>query len=442
MSAQAKDQISTLKATMMGINIMIGAGILSGPAIMAMAAGSASFLAWILTAIILLPVVYNVARLPEAIPGAGGIYLYCKKGFGNFGGFLGGWLYFIAMSFSATAILSAFRSAFLAFYPDMFVLQSKLAFLFVCLSLMLLLNLIPASTSATIQSYLTYFKLVPILAAICLLPFFITNGISISLNDLVNVPKAIPLAIFGFIGFEYCCSISHLVKGGPAAAKRAILTGFLFVAALYALFHFSVLVIMGTAGLISMQASGYAVFVGQRFPLVASILAYLLPLSTLITYVNSTNGLTFLNSINLQTFGNDRILRFSNYLTQQNSNGRPWISVIISLIFMLSLGLAIGDTQRLAIGANLSVVFLLVISTLALIKVEWHRSFDFDRGMAILGILIGLALVAFNWTCIAPTNTERATAMIPLFVGLALGLVLFIPNSSTANSYQSNKNFK
>lgn len=439
MSTQTADKISTLKATMMGINIMIGAGILSGPAIMAMAAGSASFLAWILTAIILLPVVYNVARLPEAIPGAGGIYLYCKEGFGGFGGFLGGWLYFIAMSFSATAILSAFRNSFLVFYPDMFVLQNKLVFLLVCLSLMLLLNLIPASTSATIQSYLTYFKLVPIFAAIFLLPFFIKNGISISLSDVVNVPKAVPLAIFGFIGFEYCCNISHLVKGGPAAAKRAILTGFLFVAALYALFHFSVLVIMGTAGLISMQASGYATFVGHRFPLIASILAYLLPISTLITYVNSTNGLTFLNSINLQSFGNDKILRFSNYLTDLNSNGRPWISVIISLIFMLSLGLSINDTQRLAIGANLSVVFLLVISTLALIKVEWHKAFDFDRGMAILGVCIGLGLVAFNWTCIAPTNAQRAMGMLPLFIGLALGLVLFNPSAQL--SVQNKKFF-
>lgn len=429
MSKEAKENISAFQAAVMAVNIMVGAGVLAGPGIMAAAAGGASFLGWTLAALILIPIVYNISRLPEAMPGAGGIYLYCKEGLGTFGGYVGGWLYFLCYNFAVTAVLSAFRLSFLTFYPDMWALQNKFVFLLICLSIVFGLNLLSASTAATIQSSLTYFKLVPVFAAIALLPLFISKGISISWGELSNVHKAIPLAIFGFFGFEYCCNISHMVRGGAAAAKKSILASFLFVAGLYTLFHFSVLVIMGTHGLATFQASGYAAFVGQKFPIIATILAFILPVATIVTYMNSTNGIVFLDAILLHTLAEDRMIRFSEFFRTLNGSGRPWVCVLISVLFSLFAGTLIESTSSLAVACNLCICVLLTTAIVALLKFEWHKPFDFNRLAGIVGIVVGLCLAVFNWTQIAPTNYERLLAAVPIFIGLCAGLLLFNPSA-------------
>jgi amino acid transporter len=415
----------------MGINIMVGAGVLAGPAIMAAVAGSASFLGWLLAAVILLPIVYSVARLPEVMPGTGGIYLYCRQGLGRFGGFAGGWLYFLCYNFSMTAILSAFRSSFLAFFPDMFVLQSKFVFLLICLAIIYALNLLSATTSARIQSYFTYFKLIPIITPILLLPvFFSPSSIAFSWPELASVYQTLPFAIFGFFGFEYCCNLSHMVKGGPNVAKKSILTGFLATAAIYTLFHLSVLSIMGVDGLMQFQASGYGAFVGVKFPLVATLLAYILPIATLVTFMNSSYGVLFLEGILLNVLAEDGLLKFSAPFKELNSNGRPWICVLVSALFSLFIGTVIQSTGDLAIACNLAIFSLLVVVIFALLKTERAKPFDLNRLVGIAAIIIGICLVVFNWTQIPGSSVEKFKIVLPLIMAMICGLLLF--NSTVA----------
>ena len=55
-------KISLVTAILMNINIMVGSGILIGPAVMAGIAGNASFLAWLLVALIFLPIVLSLCN--------------------------------------------------------------------------------------------------------------------------------------------------------------------------------------------------------------------------------------------------------------------------------------------------------------------------------------------------------------------------------------------
>ncbi|RME92196.1 MAG: APC family permease [Candidatus Hydrogenedentota bacterium] len=425
--SKTNEKISVLQAAIMGVNIMVGAGILASPGLMAAIAGGASFLGWSAAALILLPVVYNISRLPEAIPGHGGIYLYCKKGLGTFGGFAGGWLYFLSYNFAITAILSALRGAFLAANPNLWILRNKVAFFGLSLFSIFILNMLPASVFTRLNGVLTFVKLIPIFGAMALLPLFIKNGFNFAFNELMQVPKTVPIAIFGFCGFEYCCNLSHLVKGEPGAAKKSIIGGFLSTVAIYTLFHIGVLSIMNVEGLAKFKASGYASFVSKSFPIIGNILTLILPVATVVTFMNTANGVMFLDSLIMHSLAEDGMLRFERFFRSINTSGRPWVCTMIATLLSLVSGLIFESTQTLAVVCSLGITSLLVVATIALLKTEKDKPFGFNKLIAYLGILIGLGLVAFNWISIADDNTSRFISMLPMLVGMIMGILLYNP---------------
>ena len=91
------------------------------------------------------------------------------------------------------------------------------------------------------------------------------------------LPLSLPLAIFGFFGFEACCSVSHLIENSEKNAPRAILLGFLITAALYTLFHFGLLNVMGSTDLAQYGAPAFAGFLQLPIPYLKALLGLLIP---------------------------------------------------------------------------------------------------------------------------------------------------------------------
>ena len=90
-SEESNNKISVLVAIIMNVNIMVGAGIFISPPQMAQTAGSYSYLGWLLSALIFLPVVYASSQLSSHFPGEGGLYSYARRGLGKTAGFFCGW---------------------------------------------------------------------------------------------------------------------------------------------------------------------------------------------------------------------------------------------------------------------------------------------------------------------------------------------------------------
>ncbi len=87
MSPLKKIPVST--AVVMSINIMLGVGLYAGVHRMAAVAGNASFLGWVIVALLNLPIVYAISRMAALVPESGGFYRYAYKTFGRIGGFFG-----------------------------------------------------------------------------------------------------------------------------------------------------------------------------------------------------------------------------------------------------------------------------------------------------------------------------------------------------------------
>ena len=96
---------------------------------------------------------------------------------------------------------------------------------------------------------------------IILIPFIFSPSFSISSSEISMLPYSLPMAIFGYFGFEYCCSISHLIENSEKNAPRALLIGFFATALIYTLFHFGLLNLMGPKALTEYGASAFADFI-------------------------------------------------------------------------------------------------------------------------------------------------------------------------------------
>ena len=87
-----KKNISTFSLTMTGVTTIIGSGWLLGTQKIAMLAGPASLISWLLGAFVALLVGLFYIEIGSAHPSAGGIGYYSHLTHGRFCGFLTSWI--------------------------------------------------------------------------------------------------------------------------------------------------------------------------------------------------------------------------------------------------------------------------------------------------------------------------------------------------------------
>src|SRR6187401_101802 len=101
---EPRREVGFWTATSLVIGSMIGSGVFLLPATLA-AFGGISMLAWVITAFgsVMLALVF--AHLSRRNPATGGVYAYARDSFGDFGGFIVAWGYWISM-WTANATLA------------------------------------------------------------------------------------------------------------------------------------------------------------------------------------------------------------------------------------------------------------------------------------------------------------------------------------------------
>lgn len=107
--------------TALVFGLMVGVGIYNLPQNMAAVASPVSvFLAWIVTAAGILPLVISFKWLSEKYPQYNaGIYQYAQAGFGNYVGFNIAWGYWLCTAFSNVAYGVMLNDSFGAFFPSL-----------------------------------------------------------------------------------------------------------------------------------------------------------------------------------------------------------------------------------------------------------------------------------------------------------------------------------
>jgi len=424
---KSEGKISLLSAVLMSINIIVGVGIYFGPQLMAAEAGTFSFLGWALVGCLLFPIIWTVAVASRLFPDACGFYSYGKYGINEDAGFIALWGYWLGFTACAATQSVVFRDVISSQISMPFFDAHPFVFNACLLGILGALNLLAVEWISRVQSFSTIIKLLPIICVILLTPFYWwTSPVTYNVTDLSNLGATIPMALFGFWGFESACSISGYLKGGPSKAFFVILTAFFSVVFMYTFFHFGLIHIMGAAALMREGVQEFPQFMGIDSKPIVQFLQNCFIITLIINFMNAIYGVMLANICNLHNFASRKLIFFSGSLTKVNRFHRPFIAVFVQSLFVFLL-MSVAPSKEILIAlTNLGVIVAFFITILAVLLTQLRRKQYVQSLMSVGGFATLGVLIYYTWTrYMGPDIQTRLLYAAPLLIALVLGYAMF-----------------
>lgn len=223
------------------VNLTVGAGIFALPAVVASFLGAASFLAYILCALLMGMVLLCFMEVGSKIPVTGGVYAYIETAFGPFAGFLGSTLFWFGYCVMADAAVANILVENLSiFFPLLNQPALKLIFLAVLFGGIAWINVRGIQYGNRMGEIMTVAKLLPLLILIVGGLFFIRSD-NYHVSQWPSVQKLGEVSLilfFSFIGMEASLSASGEFKNPRRTIPRGILLGMFIIFIFYILIQF------------------------------------------------------------------------------------------------------------------------------------------------------------------------------------------------------------
>jgi APA family basic amino acid/polyamine antiporter len=238
--AKLKRELTLTTATIMGIAVIVGAGIYSLIGAATAVAGSGVWLSFLIAAIVALFTGLSYAELASMFPQAGSSYLYVMKGFNNkLLGFSAGWLILFETVIGAAAIAMAFGNylASIVAFPVMLAA-------FGIILLFSIINLIGIKESISINNVLFVLEVGGLIIVIAL--GFLLGTAHPNLLDfqLTPVLAGAALVFFAMLGFEMIATESEEAKDAKHTIPNAMVLSVAICTVLYTLFAIAALMLV------------------------------------------------------------------------------------------------------------------------------------------------------------------------------------------------------
>ena len=422
---QAQGKISFWIAVLMSINIIVGGGIFAGPQSMAAVAGGASSIAWLLMAIMMFPVVWGIATASRIFPGAGGFYNYCATGINKDFGFLAQWIYLLGYSLGTCAAMTTLlRMGFADHLGIECVAQHPYLANALILIFFSLLNLLSVSVVSKIQGGATLLKLFPIFIVIASFVWYWNPSIAYTSHDFFNLGATIPFVVFGYLGFEACCSLGHMLEDGPKSVGKVMLTAFFITALLYMLFNFGLLHIMGVENLANHGAMTFPMSMGLSSTL-THILSFCIIGAILLSYANSVFGVALGNVTNIVTLAQKKLIGGQELLTKTNSIGRPTVAALAHGVIVWAFLCFINDVRTLFAFTVIGVGTTYFLTLVAVLLASLKRKDYVQVVIMCLGFASCAVLFHSCWTTLGVDVMDRLIKLSPLIIGTVFGFVMY-----------------
>lgn len=417
--AELKRQLSLTHLIFLAAGAIIGSGIMVIPAIAADIAGPGSLLVWIAVGIFALSFSLIFAELASMYPSSGGIYTYVRKAFGDFWGFVTGWIAFVIGWVTIAMLTSAGLDYLGAIVPLFNNIFAKSICGVAIIGGLTLLNLRTVKGSGHFQAILTSVTLV----ALCGLIFF---GIP-SAKASNFVPMKITLIPFllaaayifePFIGWESMGFLAEETKK-KRNISIAIIAGTAIVVAVYVGL---VAVLLGNLKASTLTGTPLLQLSNALFGGVGATIFGIIAVSIILGAVNSW----VISHARLPfSMSRDRLL--PSTFVKTNRYGAPKNSLIVQFIFASLVFLFLGGIFKAIletlIPLALTIYFLVVISY---IKLRRQNKPEFDtkigKFMPIIilpAILIILINIRYEWRYFLIAAAAIALC-IPFFIQIKL----------------------
>lgn len=270
--------------------------------------GWSSLALWILAAVFfLIPSSFMVIDLNSRVPGVGGFYLWVKKAFGEWHGFLAAWCYWLSAIVWFPTVLFTISLSTLYVFGDQWLYLKDDFWFASTLSLgvlwfTVLLNIFGLKFGKWIQNIgaISLWVLFALLAAASFYQFM-TNGSSQKISTEAFFPDFSDFGVlpffaaitFSFGGLELSSVMSAEMKDSKKIMTKAVVVSALVVLALYTIGTFSLLVAIpeGEVGIIDGIAQNFYVLTNQLgWSILGPLGALLVALGTLGLFAAWMNG--------------------------------------------------------------------------------------------------------------------------------------------------------
>ncbi len=404
-----KKELGVWSLAILGITMIIGAGIFALIGEGVKLAGSSIMISLILTALIAFFSALSYAELSSIFPRASSSYIYVRKSFNSkFLSFLVGWCILCVFILGTSVISVAFANYLGHLIPLHFLIPSVVIIL--VFSLIALRGIKESARMIAILGVIEISTLVIfIIVGLSFGDFSRLGGISINFSTL----SVAGLLFFAFLGFEAMATCAEETKHANKIVPKAIILAFIICTLIYILVAIALLSLIplqeiGTAPI----AEGVVQYLGKNF-------SFLIAIGSLIAIGDGI--LVFLISGSRFVYGLSSEGVLPKVFSRVNEKFRtPHIAIL--LVALLSIGFCFfgRNLNLIANATNFAALFAFFFVNLSVIMLRIKNP-DAERGFKI-----PISIKNIPITSLLGVMTSFALICSLGFTGLGLGLGLLV----------------
>jgi APA family basic amino acid/polyamine antiporter len=450
-------ELSLFHITMMGVGMMIGAGVFVSTGIGIGVAGPGGILmAFALNGLLAFLSVMTYAELGSAIPHAGAGYSYVQKSFGGFPGFFSGWISWFAHSvagslyaitfakytihFLAQAEIFSWLSLNLPLYEKGLAVLTALVFIYI--------NYRGASETGTAGAVMAIGQTI-VLAVIGL------TGVYMAIRNpstMRNFEPFLPhgwgkvlvvmgFSLVGYEGYEVIANTAEEVVDAKKNVPRGIFFAVMIVITTYLLVAFAAVVGVRATGTSVIEwfqdqgATGFAEAIGQLLPiggLLVTLAAIFASTSALNATIYSSTRISF-------ALGRDGYLpKYCAHISRKNRT--PTVALLLSGTVIVTIAAAL-PVEVVCAGASLFFIVLFNLVTLAAIKIRIEQGEKLSYGY-LMPLFPVIPIVSFVGRLVIGVFLFDMGALAYFIAGawIAFGVLLyFVYSKANAREIEEGK---
>jgi len=409
------------------VNITIGGGIFRAAGMNEVTGrlGAAAPLAYIVCAVAMFFVVMCFAEAGSRVALTGGPYAYVERAFGNFAGFVVGWLLWLTGTIATAAVATIFADSMQRLAPTHPLVHGRTTVLALVFGIVALINVLGVQFGARLNIASTIAKLAPLALLIVLgmMNLDLDNFRGMHMPSAPDLSRASVFLIFAFAGIESAMVPSGEVREPGTTVPRAVFVAMAIVTVVYILIQVAAQGVLGgtlagrTAPLADVAETVMGPFGGL-----------LLGIAVVLSTFGYLCGMILAIPRALFAFARDGVLPLA--IANVHPKYRtPYVAIMLQAAIALALALSSGF-EPLVILANVSVLSVYLACAAAAWQLRRRDIRDADVSIArIPGSVLGppLAILIIIALLASITKREWMVAGSWLAGGVALWLISRVP---------------
>ncbi|MGE6631071.1 APC family permease [Bacillus sp. NPDC077027] len=416
-----KKEIGLFFALSLVIGTIIGSGVFMKPGNVLSYSGSSdiALFAWLLGGILTLAGGLTVAEIGTQIPRTGGLYAYLEEVYGEFWGYLCGWVQIIIYGPAIIGALGLYFGSLLAnlfsFSQHWSVAIGIIAVIFLCL-----INIIGTKYGGFVQAVTTIGKLVPIAAIIVFGLWKGNEHIFTAVNESIsqmNFGAAILATLFAYDGWILLAALGGEMKNPEKLLPRAMAGGILIVTASYLFINLALLHVLPANQIVQLGENATSTAATMLF---GPIGGKLISIGIIISIFGCLNGkiLSFPRVIFAMAERNQ--IPFAHMISRIHPTFKtPWMAVTVQ-IFIAIVFMIVSNPEKLSEISIFMIYIFYVMAFFAVFKLrKQNKGIERTYSVPLYPFTPILAIIGSLFVLISTMMTDFLSCLLSMLIGIA-----------------------